>query len=139
MLEKKGLAPSPEADKATLLRRLSLDLIGLPPSPKEVDAFLADNSPNAYEKAVDRLLASEHYGERWGRWWLDVARYADTNGYEKDRARSIWPYRDYVIKAFNQNMPFDQFTIEQLAGDLLPNANFGSKSSDRVLAQFDAK
>ena len=127
MLEQKGLAPSPEADKATLLRRLSLDLIGLPPSPKELDAFLADNSPNAYEKAVDRLLASEHYGERWGRWWLDVARYADTNGYEKDRARSIWPYRDYVIKAFNQNMPFNQFTIEQLAGDLLPNATLDQK------------
>ena len=121
MLEKQGLQPSPEADKATLLRRVSLDLVGLPPTPKEIDEFLADKAPNAYEKVVERLLASPHYGERWGRWWLDAARYADTNGYEKDRARSIWPYRDWVIKAFNQNMPFDQFTIEQLAGDLLPN------------------
>ncbi|MBS1810565.1 MAG: PSD1 domain-containing protein [Acidobacteria bacterium] len=121
MLEKQGLPASPETDKATLIRRVSLDLTGLPPSPKEVDAFVADKSPNAYEKLVDRLLASPHYGERWGRWWLDAARYADTNGYEKDRARSIWPYRDWVIKAFNQNKPFDQFTIEQLAGDLLPN------------------
>ncbi len=127
MLEKQGLAPSPEADKATLLRRVSLDLIGLPPTPKELDEFLGDNSPNAYEKVVDRLLSSPHYGERWGRWWLDAARYADTNGYEKDRARSIWPYRDYVIKAFNQNMPFDQFTIEQLAGDLLPNPTLDQK------------
>ncbi|MFN7928200.1 MAG: PSD1 and planctomycete cytochrome C domain-containing protein [Blastocatellia bacterium] len=120
MLEKQGLAPSPEADKATLIRRVSLDLTGLPPSPQEIEAFIADTSPNAYEKLVDRLLASPHYGERWGRWWLDAARYADTNGYEKDRARLIWPYRDWVIKAFNQNKPFDQFTIEQLAGDLLP-------------------
>ncbi len=120
MLEKQGLQPSPEADKATLIRRMSLDLIGLPPTPKEVEEFLADKSSTAYEKVVERLLASPHYGERWGRWWLDAARYADTNGYEKDRARSIWPYRDWVIKAFNQNMPFDQFTIEQLAGDLLP-------------------
>jgi mono/diheme cytochrome c family protein len=127
MLEKQGLQPSPEADKATLLRRLSLDLTGLPPSPKEVDEFLSDKSPTAYQKVVERLLASPHYGERWGRWWLDAARYADTNGYEKDRARSIWPYRDWVIKAFNQNMPFDQFTIEQLAGDLLPNATLDQK------------
>ncbi len=127
MLEKQGLTPSPETDKTTLLRRVSLDLIGLPPSPKEVDDFLADKSPNAYQKVVDRLLASPHYGERWGRWWLDAARYADTNGYEKDRARSIWPYRDWVIKAFNQNLPFDQFTIEQLAGDLLPNATLDQR------------
>jgi mono/diheme cytochrome c family protein len=127
MQEKQGLSPSPEADKATLIRRVSLDLTGLPPSPKEVDAFLADKSANAYEKLVDRLLVSPHYGERWGRWWLDVARYADTNGFEKDRPRSIWPYRDWVIKAFNQNLPFDQFTIEQLAGDLLPNAMLDQK------------
>jgi len=127
MQEKQGLAPSPEADKTTLIRRVSLDLTGLPPSPKEVDEFLADKSPNAYQKLVDRLLASPHYGERWGRWWLDAARYADTNGYEKDRARSIWPYRDWVIKAFNQDMPFDQFTIEQLAGDLLPNATLDQR------------
>jgi mono/diheme cytochrome c family protein len=119
-LENAGLQPSPEAGKATLIRRLSLDLTGLPPTPKEVDEFLADASPDAYEKLVERLLASPHYGERWGRWWLDAARYADTNGYEKDRARSIWPYRDWVIRAFNRDLPFDQFTIEQLAGDLLP-------------------
>ncbi len=121
-LEQEGMAPSPEADRAQLLRRLSLDLIGLPPTIAELDAFLKDISPDAYEKQVERLLASPHYGERWGRWWLDVARYADTNGFEKDRDRSIWPYRDWVIEAFNQDMPFDQFTIEQLAGDLLPDA-----------------
>jgi hypothetical protein len=120
-LEKKGLTPSAEATKETLIRRLSLDLTGLPPTIKEINEFVADKSPNAYEKLTERLLASPHYGERWGRWWLDAARYADTNGFEKDRPRSIWPYRDWVIKAFNQDLPFDQFTIEQLAGDLLPN------------------
>ncbi len=119
-LEKQGLAASPEADKITLIRRLSLDLVGLPPTIEEVDQFKSDNSPDAYRKLVNRLLDSPHYGERWGRWWLDVARYADTNGFEKDRARSIWPYRDWVINAFNKGMPFDQFTIKQLAGDLLP-------------------
>jgi hypothetical protein len=121
-LESENLAPSPEADKYTLARRLSLDLIGLPPTPEEADAFVNDSSPDAYEKLVDRLLASPRYGERWARRWLDLARYADTNGYEKDRPRSIWPYRDWVINALNAGMPFDQFTIEQLAGDLLPNA-----------------
>jgi len=121
-LEKEGLAPSPEADRVTLLRRLSLDLIGLPPTPGEIDAFLADSSPGAWERQVDRLLASPHYGERWGRWWLDAARYADTNGFEKDRERSIWPYRDWVIDAFQRDLPFDRFTIEQIAGDLLPGA-----------------
>jgi mono/diheme cytochrome c family protein len=120
-LEKEKLRPSPEADRITLIRRLSLDLTGLPPTIAEVDAFLADRSPNAYEKLVDRLLASPHYGERWGRHWLDAARYADTNGYEKDLPRSIYPYRDWVINAFNRDLPFDEFTIEQLAGDLLPN------------------
>jgi mono/diheme cytochrome c family protein len=119
-LEKQGLAPSPEADKVTLIRRLSLDLIGLPPAIEEVDQFTGDAGPDAYGKLVDRLLDSPHYGERWGRWWLDAARYSDTNGFEKDRARSIWPYRDWVINVFNKDMPFDQFTIEQLAGDLLP-------------------
>jgi mono/diheme cytochrome c family protein len=119
-LEKQGLGPSPEADKITLIRRLSLDLTGLPPAIEEVDQFMGDSSPDAYGKLVDRLLDSPHYGERWGRWWLDAARYADTNGFEKDRARSIWPYRDWVIDAFNRDMPFDQFTVEQLAGDLLP-------------------
>ncbi|HVS35004.1 MAG TPA: DUF1549 domain-containing protein, partial [Gemmataceae bacterium] len=119
-LEKEGVAPSPEADRPTLIRRLSLDLLGLPPSPTEVDEFVADQSPDAYERLVDRLLASPHYGERWGRHWLDQARYADSNGYSIDAPRSMWPYRDWVINAFNQDMPFDQFTIEQLAGDLLP-------------------
>src|SRR5262249_18304682 len=121
-LEAEGLKPSPQADRATLLRRVSLDLIGLPPTPAEVDVFLADKTPGAYEKVVDRLLQSPHYGERWARRWLDLARYADTNGYEKDRPRSIWPWRDWVIHALNRDLPFDQFTVEQLAGDLLPNA-----------------
>ncbi|MFN0086860.1 MAG: PSD1 and planctomycete cytochrome C domain-containing protein [Blastocatellia bacterium] len=119
-IERQGLPPSPEASREALLRRVSLDLTGLPPTIREIDAFLADPSPNAYEKQVERLLASPHYGERWGRWWLDAARYADSNGFEKDLPRSIWPYRDWVIKAFNQDLPFDRFTIEQLAGDLLP-------------------
>jgi Protein of unknown function (DUF1549)/Protein of unknown function (DUF1553) len=126
-LEKEALTPAPEADKTTLIRRVSLDLTGLPPTLPEIDAFLADKLPTAYEKVVERLLASPHYGERWGRWWLDAARYADTNGFEKDLPRSIWPYRDWVINAFNQNLPFDQFTIEQLAGDLLPNATLEQK------------
>ena len=104
-----------------------LDLVGLPPTPEEVDQFVGDISADAYEKLVDRLLASPHYGERWARRWLDLARYADTNGYEKDRARSIWPYRDWVIKALNADMPFDQFTIEQLAGDLLPDATLDQR------------
>jgi hypothetical protein len=121
-LEKEKLRPSPEAPKEVLIRRVSLDLIGLPPTPQEVEAFLADTSPNAYEKVVDRLLASPHYGERWARPWLDLARYADSNGYEKDNSRSIWLYRDWVINAFNKDMPFTEFTIEQIAGDMLPNA-----------------
>ena len=120
-LEKEKLTPSPEADRATLLRRLSLDLIGLPPTIAEVDAFLADKSANAYEKQVERLLASPHYGERWGRLWLDAARYADSDGYEKDKSRSVWFYRDWVINALNADKPYDQFVIEQIAGDLLPN------------------
>ncbi|HEV3143623.1 MAG TPA: DUF1549 and DUF1553 domain-containing protein [Gemmataceae bacterium] len=126
-LEKEGIAPSPEADRFTLIRRLYLDLIGLPPSPADVDAFLKDSSPNAYEKVVERLLASPHYGERWGRQWLDLARYADSNGYSIDAARSIWPYRDWVIRALNADMPFDEFVIEQMAGDLLPNATVDQK------------
>jgi mono/diheme cytochrome c family protein len=121
-LEREKLAPAPQADRVTLIRRLSLDLLGLPPSPAEVLAFLDDRRPDAYERLVDRLLASPHYGEHWGRWWLDAARYADTNGYEKDNQRSIWLYRDWVIDALNRDMPFDQFTIEQIAGDMLPNA-----------------
>jgi hypothetical protein len=121
-LEREGLKPSAPADRYTLIRRVYLDLIGILPTPEEVDAFLKDTAPDAYEKVVDRLLASPHYGERWARKWLDLARYADTNGYEKDRPRSIWPYRDWVIRALNDDLPFDQFTIEQLAGDMLPNA-----------------
>ena len=121
-LEKEGLAPSPEADRVTLLRRLSLDLIGLPPEPAEVDAFLTDKSPNAYEKQVDRLLASPHYGELWGRHWLDAARYADSDGYEKDKQRQVWFYRDWVIQALNRDLPYDRFVIEQIAGDELPDA-----------------
>jgi len=121
-LREEGLAPSPEADRAALCRRVHLDLIGLPPTPAELDAFLADDAPDSYERLVDRLLASPRYGERWARRWLDLARYADTNGYEKDRQRSIWPYRDWVIGALNDDIPFDAFTIRQIAGDLLPSA-----------------
>ncbi|MDZ4861347.1 MAG: DUF1553 domain-containing protein [Candidatus Hydrogenedentes bacterium] len=120
-LDAHGFAPAPEADRITLIRRASFDLTGLPPTPEEVDAFVTDPAPDAYEKLVDRLLASPQYGERMTLSWLDWVRYADTNGYHSDEARSMWPYRDYVINAFNNNMPFDRFTIEQLAGDLLPN------------------
>jgi len=120
-LEKVGLTPSPEADRRTLARRLSLDLIGLPPEPAEVEAFVNDKAQDAYEKYVDKLLASPHWGEHRGRYWLDYARYADTHGIHFDNYREIWSYRDWVINAFNKNMPFDRFTIEQLAGDLLPN------------------
>ena len=138
-MKQEGLKPSPEADRATLLRRVSLDLVGLPPTPEEVDAFLADRSPDAYERQVDRLLASPHYGERWARRWLDLARYADTNGYEKDRPRSIWPYRDWVIDALNADLPFDRFTIEQLAGDMLPGRDVSPAGRDRVSSQHDAQ
>jgi hypothetical protein len=131
-LEAEGLQPSEQADRPTLIRRLSLDLVGLPPTPAEVEAFLQDRSPAAYERLVDRLLASPHYGERWARRWLDLARYADTNGYEKDRPRSIWPYRDWVIRASNADMPFDRFTLEQVAGDLLP----GATAAQRIATGF---
>ena len=120
-LEKEGLHPSAEAPKSTLLRRVYLDLIGLPPSPQALAAFLADKSPDAYEKVVDHLLASSQYGERWARPWLDLARYADSNGYEKDSERTAWEYRDWVIRALNANMSFREFTIEQIAGDMLPH------------------
>ena len=126
-LEKAGWKPSPEADRATLLRRLSFDLTGLPPTTAEVDAFLADKSANAYEKQVDRLLTSPQYGERMAMQWLDLARYADTHGYHIDSQRDMWKWRDWVIDAFNRNMPFDQFGIEQLAGDLIPNATVQQK------------
>ena len=115
--------------RTTLIRRVYLDLIGLPPSPQEVDAFLADQSPNAYEKLVDRLLASPQYGERWARPWLDLARYADTNGYEKDNRRTAWEYRDWVIRALNADCRSKQFTIEQIAGDMLPNP-----TQDQIIA-----
>jgi hypothetical protein len=127
-LEAEGIAPSPEADRATLIRRLSLDLLGLPPSPREVDEFLRDPRPDAYEQLVDRLLSSPHYGERWGRHWLDAARYADSDGYEKDTGRPhAWRWRHWVIEALNRDLPFDQFAIEQLAGDLLPDASTEQK------------
>ncbi len=134
-LEREKLAPSPEAERERLIRRVSLDLIGLPPTIAEVDDFLRDCAsaePNAaetaYEKVVDRLLASPHYGERWARHWLDLARYADSNGFQRDGFRTIWPYRDWVVNAFNRDMPFDQFTIEQIAGDLLPGDQSGLSS-----------
>lgn len=127
-LKEKALNSSPRADRSTLIRRLSLDLIGLPPTPEEVDTFLNDNSAEAYEKVVDRLLASKHFGERWGRHWLDQARYADSDGYEKDRARPYaYVFRDWVINAINADMPFDEFSIQQLAGDLLPDATLNQK------------
>ena len=121
-LARDGIAPSPEADRVTLIRRLYLDLLGLPPTLADVDEFLADQAPGAYERLVDRLLASPHYGERQARHWLDLARYADSNGYTNDNPRVIWKYRDWVINALNRDMPFDQFTIEQFAGDMLPDA-----------------
>jgi len=126
-LEQEKLKPSAEADRVTLIRRLSLDLIGLPPTLAEVDAFVADRSKDAYEKLTDRLLDSPHFGEKWARVWLDLARYADSHGYEKDPPRVMWPYRDWVINAFNHNMPFDQFTVEQIAGDMLPGATQDQK------------
>ena len=126
-LETEKIAPAPAADRVTLLRRASLDLTGLPPTPAEVGTFLADQAPDAYERAVDRLLASPHFGERWARPWLDVARYADSNGYSIDAPRQIWKYRDWVVAALNRDLPYDQFVIEQLAGDLLPGATTEQK------------
>jgi hypothetical protein len=128
-LEKAGVAPSPEADRVTLIRRLSFDLRGLPPSQEEVRAFVSDRDPFAYESLVNRMLSSKHYGERWARHWLDVARYADSNGYTRDFGREIWKYRDWCIEAFRRDLPFDQFVIEQLAGDLLPGATL-----DQIIA-----
>jgi len=121
-LQREGLKPSPEADRSTLLRRATFDLTGLPPSPAELVAFQADRSPQAYEKVVDRLFASPRFGERMAQHWLDLARYADSDGYHDDTKRAMWPYRDYVIRSFNRNKPFDQFTREQIAGDQIPNA-----------------
>ncbi|MDH4452185.1 MAG: PSD1 and planctomycete cytochrome C domain-containing protein [Verrucomicrobiota bacterium] len=126
-LAKEGLQPSPEADRATLIRRVSLDLTGLPPTPAEVDAFEKDPEPNAYETVVNRLLQSPHYGERMAMQWLDFARYADSHGFQTDSSRSMWPWREWVIRSFNENKPFNEFTIEQIAGDLLPNATLDQK------------
>ena len=131
-LEKNKLEPSPQADPYTLVRRIYLDLTGLPPTPEQADHFVNDHSVDAYERLVDQLLASPHYGEKWAREWLDLARYADTNGYEKDRPREIWHYRDWVIRALNADMPYDQFTIEQLAGDMLP----GSTQDQKIATGF---
>lgn len=131
-LDREGLAPSPEADRETLVRRVSLDLVGLPPSPAEIDAFLADTDEGAYERVVDRLLASPRYGERWARPWLDLARYADSHGYEKDQARTAWRWRDWVIDALNRDVSFRDFTIEQIAGDMLP----GATDAQRIATGF---
>jgi hypothetical protein len=133
-LQREGVKPSPEADRSTLLRRLSLDLLGLPPQPADVTAFLRDDSPDAYERLVDRLLASPHFGERWGRHWLDLAHYADSDGYLGDTFRDYaWLYRDWVIDAVNRDLPFDEFTIQQLAGDLLPDATVKGKTATGFL------
>ncbi len=126
-LEQEKLSPSPEADKASLIRRVTLDLTGLPPTPADVDRFLADRGPRAYEKVVDRLLASPHYGERMAVDWLDLARYSDTHGFHIDSHRDMWRWRDWVVSAFNRNMPYDEFTVDQIAGDLLPNATAEQK------------
>jgi hypothetical protein len=126
-LEKEGLKPSPPAEPARVLRRVYLDLIGLPPSVEEVETFLNDARPDAYERTVERLLASPHYGERWARPWLDLARYADSNGFQRDGFRDVWPYRDWVVQSFNADLPYDRFTVEQVAGDLLPDATVEQK------------
>ena len=132
-LETDGLSFSPEADRRTLVRRLHLDLIGLPPTPDVVAAFVRDSAPDAYERLVERLLASPHFGERWGRHWLDLARFAESDGYENDNLRpDAWRFRDWVIAAVNRDLPFDQFTIEQLAGDLLP----GATTEQKIAAGF---
>ncbi len=131
-LAKTGLEPAPEADRSTLLRRLSLDLTGLPPTPERVAKFLDDPRPDAYDRLVDELLASPHFGERWGRYWLDLARYADSDGYEKDSPRPFaYRYRDWVINAINADIPFDRFTIEQLAGDLLETQGVSDDEVER--------
>ena len=134
-LEAANLQPSAEADKITLLRRVHLDLIGLPPSPEEVRRFIDDESPDAWERLIDRLLASPHYGERWGRHWLDVARYADSNGLDENTAfGNAWRYRDWVVGSFNDDQPYDEFVLEQIAGDLLPDSGDRERSIDRLVA-----
>ncbi|MCH7686127.1 MAG: DUF1549 domain-containing protein, partial [Planctomycetes bacterium] len=132
-LKRKGLRPAPPADRRTLIRRLSYDLTGLPPTPEETESFLSDHSPNAYETLTDRLLSSPHYGERWGQHWLDLVRFSETEGFEYDRMRTAaWRFRDYVIRSFNQDKPFDRFVLEQLAGDELasPKASGRRKPAD---------
>jgi len=133
-LQSKGLKPAPEADRRTLARRLSLDLTGLPPTPADVDAFVGNASPHAYQELVQNYMASPQWGEHRARYWLDAARYADTHGLHFDNYREMWPYRDWVIDAFNRNLSFDRFTVEQLAGDLLPNRTF-----EQQIASADAK
>ena len=128
-LKDSGLSPSPEVDRALWLRRATFDLTGVPPTLEELDSFLIDQAPNAYEKVVSRLLNSDEYAERMSAEWMDVARYSDTFGYQVDRPRQVWPWRDWVIRSFRKNMPYDQFVTEQIAGDLLPNAN-----QDQILA-----
>ncbi|MDA0814031.1 MAG: DUF1549 domain-containing protein [Verrucomicrobia bacterium] len=131
-LEKESLSPSPEAERTTLIRRVTLDLTGLPPTLANVDAFLADSSPDAYERVVDRLMATRDYAERRAQDWLDLARYADTRGFADDKTRDIWPFREWVIAAIQRNQPFDQFTVEQLAGDMLPDAT----TDQRIASAF---
>ena len=133
-LEKEGLKPAPEADRPTLIRRLSLDLTGLPPTPAEIDDYVQDRSPDAYERVVERLLKSPRYGEHQAKYWLDAARYADSHGFHIDSQRDIWAYREWVINAFNENKPYDQFTLEQLAGDLLPNPTTAQKLARAMCA-----
>ena len=134
-LESKGLEPNPPASKRELLRRVYYDLTGLPPSPQEVEAFLADDSPRAYEELVDRLLASPHFGEKWARHWLDLVRYAETNSYERDNPKpNVWRYRDYVIRSFNEDKPYDQFVREQIAGDEMPDRTYDRDHRHRLLS-----
>ncbi|MEY2879890.1 MAG: hypothetical protein RLZZ15_2270 [Verrucomicrobiota bacterium] len=135
-LAQENLSPSPAADRPRWLRRVSLDLVGLPPSPEDLAAFLADTAPDAHERVVDRLLASPHYGERWARPWLDLARYADSHGFQRDDLRESWPYRDWVVRALNADLPFDQFTIMQIAGDLLPEANAKTNPDSLIATGF---
>ena len=136
-LEKEQVTPSPEADRLTLIRRVYLDLLGLPPSEEEIQAYLTDRQPDAYEQMVDRALESPHYGERWGRYWLDLARYADTDGFEEDRGRPFaWRYRDWVIDALNRDLPFDAFTVQQLAGDLLAPGDPEYDKAARIATGF---
>ena len=133
-LEQEGLKPHPEADRYALARRVALDIVGLPPSVEQLQAFVSDDAANAYEKYLDALFASPHYGEKWGRWWLDLARFADTNGYESDEPRTMWAYRNWVIRALNQNVPFDQFTRMQMVGDLFENPTLTTSSQPGVIA-----